>query len=460
MPYQDVIKHLRDVHKVHFDIFKREFKCLLNHGSTETCPLEHSTTDAESLNSPAPPVFPWSAQSSTVNISNEKSPNPLNSNPLNPPDSSTPQSPPESSDLVSSQPAVSNPEITLGEIPSENVEPVQEINIANSIDNGTDADKTSNENAHQSNEENNDGGISPEVNDDEPIEESEKQAFGWQHSSAKNTFPTISLLDNTVNVQTDSTSDIAFGWKHLSAKNYDLPGQNPALDGRYTVTPIITPSRMRPPPPPQHLTPKLRRPAKYTGDYFLSERPDNWPSAEKLAQLNVGSADPALNYDLQMERYQMNPEQEKTLLAIIDNPATILNPKNFYLFRVSIKDAVKHGSHNGGNGVKVIDKYGLTKLDTSGSSNFCPKTPSFNFEEIKTKKPDPKTGQRLHPNDIRQNYKTIYKAHCRFRRSLCNWRLAWLYHIQQHHETDGQVECYHCGIKLGERKVIFLLEIT
>ena len=200
---------------------------------------------------------------------------------------------------------------------------------------------------------------------------------------------------------------------------------------------------MRPPLPPHLLTPRVRK--LTPSEYYLSERIDNWPSAERLAQLDVHSLDPATNYDLEMERHQLNEDEEIAFLTVIDDPATILNPKNFFMFKVTAKDLPKKGFHAARNSVTTVDKYGI-----STNVPISSKAPSFHFEDIKTKKPDPKTGRGLHPEEIKQNYRTIYKAHYRFRKSLCNWRLAWLYHIQQHHERDGQVQCFHCGIKLGK----------
>ena len=414
----------------------------MNHGSNEKCSLHTST----------PPVFPWStpeemsAQPSNENSSNEKSSNTLNSK-FPTVNFFTSQSSPQNPDLMSLQP------VEVNNITSKIVQPAKEnINIAN--------EKAFDPSSYASSDENsgkNDDRI-PESHETE--QQSDKEAFGWEHSSAKNTFPTISLLGNSnVTASHQSTSDIAFGWKHSSAKNYDLPAQSIALNAYPRTTghpiyaveqsPVITPGRMRPPLPPHLLTPRVRK--LRSSEYYLSERIDNWPSAERLAQLDVHSLDPATNYDLEMERHQLNEDEEIAFLTVIDDPATILNPKNFFMFKITVKDAPKTGVP-GGNGVKIVDKYGLTKLDYGQSSNFCPKSSWYYFEEIKTKKPDPKTGQRLHPNELKANYKTIYKAHHRFRRSLCNWRLAWLYHIQQHHEKDGQVQCYHCGIKLGKTR--------
>lgn len=399
--------------------------------------MEHGSAENDSINSMDPLAFPWStpeemsANSSDKDSSNRApAANLLNSNPTSS-NSPTPQSSLHGQNVVSTQSTELSPSKTFQAEPiaTDNIEAEQEK---------TESDEITENNI-------NDDGF-PEADENQTDEGHGKDAFGWQHSSAKNTFPTISLLENSN--ASPSTSDVAFGWKHLSAKNYDLPSQCNSLGPRQETTgnPFIRPGRVWPQLRPEYITPRLLRPNKYSEEYFLTERICHWPSAERLAQLQVGSLDPALNYDLRMERYQLNEEQEKSLLAIIDNPATILNPKNFFMFKVTVKDAPKRGT---GNGSMTIDKYGLMKKNNVASSNFCPKSPSFIFEELKTKKPDPKTGQGLHPNEIKQNYKIIYKAHHRFRRSLCNWRLAWLYHVQQHHETDGQIECLHCGIKLG-----------
>ena len=427
---------VRDVHKVHFDIFKREFKCLLNHGSSEKCLMVHSSAENESSkNSMDPLAFPWSTSeemsvhSSAMDSPNTiQNPNLLNSKPTSS-SSSTSQYSLNCENLVSDQPEELTPGATLQTEPiaTDNVEAEQE-NCEN-----TETDEATENNIDDDTDQNHDDLLSEEGQNQT---ENGKDAFGWQHSSAKNTFPTISLLENSN--ASEPLPDIAFGWKHLSAKNYDLPGQNNTF---------IHPGRVWPPITPEQITPRLLRPKKYSTEYFLTERPWSWPAAERLAQLQVGSLDPAMNYDLQMERCQLTEDQEKSLMAIIDDPATILNPKNFFMFKVTVKDSLKKNGK--GNGVMSVDKYGLMKLNCSQSSNFCPKTPSFTFEDLKTKKPDPKTGQRLHPNEIKQNYKIIYKAHHRFRRSLCNWRLAWLYHVQQHHQTDGQIKCFHCDIKLG-----------
>ena len=444
---------MRDVHKVHFDIFKREFKCLLNHGSNEKCSMEHGSAENDSINSIDPLVFPWSTQeemsanSSDMDSSNTTpAPNLLNSNPTSS-NSSAPQSSLQSQNMVSVQSEESSPNRTLQPqaIATNNIEAMQE---------NTETDETSENNIIDEADENHDDRL-PEPDENQTDEDHGNDAFGWQHSSAKNTFPTISLLENSN--ASPSTSDVAFGWKHLSAKNYDLPGQCNTHGPRQEKTgnPFVRPGppppgRVWPPIRPEHITPRLLRPNKYSEEYFLGERSDGrirWPSAERLAQLHVGSLDPALNYDLRMERYQLNEDQEKSLLAIINDPATILNPKNFFMFKVTVKDAPRKNSK--GNGSMTVDKYGLMKKNTEKSTKFCPMSASFTFEELKTKKPDPKTGQRLHPNEIKQNYKIIYKAHHRFRRSLCNWRLAWLYHVQQHHETDGQVKCFVCDLKLG-----------
>ena len=402
--------------------------------------MEHGSAENDSINSMDPLAFPWSTpEEISANTPDKDSsnttpaPNILNSNPASS-NSPIPQSSLRGQIVVSAQSDELSPSKTF------QAEPITTDNIEAEQEN-TGTDETT---------ENIINDVDDEDHDDRG-EGNGKDAFGWQHSSAKNTFPTISLLENSNAYP--STSDIAFGWKHLSAKNYDLPSQCNTLGPRQETTgnPFIRPGppppgRVWPPIRPENITPRLLRPNKYSEEYFLTERLKNWPSAEKLAQLQVGSLDPALNYDLQMERYQLNEDQEKSLLAIIDNPATILNPKNFFMFKVTVKDAPKKGT---GNGSMTVDKYGLMKKNNVESSSFCPKSPSFIFEELKTKKPDPRTGQRLHPNEIKQNYKIIYKAHHRFRRSLCNWRLAWLYHVQQHHETDGQIECLHCGIKLG-----------
>ena len=68
---------VRDVHKVHFDIFKREFKCLLNHGSSEKCLMVHSSAENESSkNSMDPLAFPWStSEEMSVHSSAMDSPN-------------------------------------------------------------------------------------------------------------------------------------------------------------------------------------------------------------------------------------------------------------------------------------------------------------------------------------------------------------------------------------------------